>query len=233
MIPVKIIEADETWVFDEVVEATNSQSQVADSQLYAIKDEVRRLQQFFNAYPLAAEGDHERRLYFERRVREYADSGLPAARIVDLHLLAKTFAAMFLDVPHLAAGFPNQIYDENRGELFREGDAEIAYYTAAFAHYRMSLLFGNGVIDRTYGFHKWHILMVMKYQIAGAPPPRNSKNMTTYCEKLLKSVWLPAKESAKVYREAINFIGSLGKANRDDTKRKSYTDLCKTRLLKP
>jgi len=230
MIPVKIIEADESWVFDEVVEATNSQSQVTGAQFFAIKDEVRRLQQFFNAYPSAGEQDQDRRLHFERRVLEYADSDIPAMRIVDLHLLAKTFAAMFLDVPHLAAGFPNQIYEEKQDELFQKGDAEIAYYTAAFAYYRMSLLFSNKLLDRAFGFHKWHILMILKHQIAGAQPPRNSNKMQAYCEKILKVIWQPPKDSVKPYREAIKFLEGMGAANRDDPKRKSFTDACKARL---
>jgi AIPR protein len=172
-LPVKVIEADERSIFDEVVEATNSQTQVTRSQLYAIKEEVRRLQQFFDAYPIS--DDQERRLYFERRTEEYFDLEIPAIRIFDLHMLAKVYSAMFLDSPHLASGYPNQIYEEKRDNLFKRTDNEVMYYTAAFSYYRLNLLLGNSTLDRRAGLLKWHILMVMKYQIAGRQPQVNAK----------------------------------------------------------
>ena len=156
LIPVKLIEADDPEFIAQVVEATNSQTNVAQTQFYSLRPFLVKLQAFFDAH--VPGGDSDMRLYFERRSRQYAGEDMGRTRIFDIPRLARAFAAMFLDLPHLAARYPTQIFKEKKDVLFQSDHREIAYYTAALALYRFELAFGNNYVQSNMSPLKWHSL---------------------------------------------------------------------------
>jgi hypothetical protein len=185
---VKAISSVTEGVVDELVVATNSQTTVPDSQFLAIKNEVRAIQTFFSTFP--GEEDDDRRLFFERRIGEFAGRDIAAIRIFDIHLLAKVFASMFLDAPHDALGSPSRLYDLK--DLFTRSGIEIAYYTAAFAFYRIVLIFGNKMISRQDAILKWHALTALRYQILGRLPlTADAAAIQKACSQLLEVIWAP------------------------------------------
>lgn len=73
---VKLIEADEPSVIDDIVRATNRQSKVEDAQFVSTLSVLRELEQYFNA-----RGANEaNRLYFERRKGQYGPENIRCAR---------------------------------------------------------------------------------------------------------------------------------------------------------
>lgn len=218
---VKAISSAEEGVVDEVVVATNSQTKVAESQFYAIRDEVRAIQSFFSAYP--GDEDDDRRLFFERRIGEFAGRDIAATRIFDIHLLAKVFASMFLDVPHDALGSPRRIYEQ--GGLFARSGIEIAYYTAAFVYYRMVLMLGNNQIPRVDGYLKWHALTALRYQMLGALPLDGSDVAVRQgCERILEHVWKAPKDSVEIYKNALRVAKSVPMSGEQELRTKPFTD---------
>jgi hypothetical protein len=69
-IVIRIIEAEESDILAQVVEATNSQSNVTQSQFLSITPFVRGLERFFAAFE--GEDEADRKLYFERRTRQFS-----------------------------------------------------------------------------------------------------------------------------------------------------------------
>ncbi|WP_437567869.1 AIPR family protein [Sorangium sp. So ce542] len=227
-IPVKVISVEDEGVIAQIVEATNSQSEIDRSQFLSIRPAVRKIEQYFQT--IGDEAD-DKRLYFERRERQFADSTIADVRIFDIQSLARCLAAMFLDRPDLSARYPSQIFTELKTGIYQESHHEIAYYTAAMAAYRMTLLFNNKHIPAEVRDRKWHLLMVLKYQIAGAKQPAlNSKKMEGYCAKILDVVSQGGKNSAPAFSEAAKLIQSMGKVTEDQLKRRPYLTEIKKKL---
>jgi hypothetical protein len=225
----KVVEADDPEIVAQVVEATNSQSDVEETQFLSIRPFVRKIENYFDAFD--NDSDRERRIYFERRTRQYAGHDIGRARVFDIQRLARAFAAMFLDVPHLAARYPTQTFQERSGDLFQEDHREHAYYTAALALYRLELALGNQYVPRAYQRYKWHLLMILRYQAAGkSMPALNSKKLDSYCEPIVEALATGGKASATPFLEAVKIIDAAGEAGRDRLKRQVYTDELKRRL---
>lgn len=228
-VPIKVVEADDPDIVAQVVEATNSQSDVEETQFLSLSPFVRKLEAYFNAFESEAERD--RRLYFERRTRQYAGEEISRNRIFDIERLARAFAAMFLDVPHLAARYPTQTLKERADALYRTDHREVTYYTAALALYRLELAFGNGYVPRTYQTKKWHLLMAVKYRIGGkVVPPLNSPKIERYCKPILDALEAGGKASAPPFLEAASEIDALGPATRDRVKGQRFTEELRTRI---
>ena len=218
---VKAISSFQEGVVDELVVATNSQTKVAESQFLAIKNEVRAIQTFFNSFP--GDDDDDRRLFFERRVGEFAGRDIAAVRIFDIHLLAKVFASMFLDAPHDALGSPSRVYD--LPDLFSKDGIEIAYYTAAFAYYRTVLMLGNNQISRKDGLLKWHTLTAMRYQVLGPLPlTASSDAIQEACNKLLAVIWQPPRDSLGAFQNAVSLVKSTSRVSELELRTKPFTD---------
>lgn len=229
-VPIKIIEAEDPQVLGEVVEATNSQTDVEETQFYSISPFARKVEQYFNAFD--TDDAHDRRLYFERRTRQYSGQGPSKFRIFDIEKLARAFAAMFLDVPHLAARYPTQTIKEKAAQLYQPDHRESAYYTAALALYRLELSLGNQYVPRKYQSQKWHMLLAIRYLIGGTKMPAlNSKKLDTYCEKIIEVLSPGGKASAPPFLLGGSVIDSLGPTNRDRIRREKFTDDLKRALL--
>lgn len=151
---VKLIEADEPAVIDDIVRATNRQSKVEDAQFISTLATLRELEQYFNARG-AGEAN---RLYFERRKGQYGPENIAPVRIFDVRETARCFAASVMMRPDLASRYPNRLTGELLNEVFGTGKPEEDYYTACFCHYRLRMLTSNKRFDGKYSKLRWHII---------------------------------------------------------------------------
>ncbi|NKN39852.1 AIPR family protein [Agrobacterium sp. a22-2] len=151
---VKLIEADEPTVIDDIVRATNRQSKVEDAQFISTLSVLRDLERYFNARGVG----ELNRLYFERRKGQYGPENIAPVRIFDVRETARCFAAISLMRPDVASRYPNRLTSELLNEVFKPGVAEEIYYTACYAHYRLKLLISNKKFDGRYSKLRWHIL---------------------------------------------------------------------------
>lgn len=151
---VKLIEADESTVIDDIVRATNRQSKVEDAQFISTLSVLRDLEKFFNA-----RGSGEpNRLYFERRKGQYGPENIAPVRIFDVRETARCFAAISMMRPDIASRYPNRLTSDLLNDVFKSGTPEEAYYTACYAHYRLKMLISNKKFDGKYSKLRWHIL---------------------------------------------------------------------------
>ena len=151
---VKLIEADEPSVIDDIVRATNRQSKVEDAQFISTLSVLRDLEQYFNARG-AGEAN---RLYFERRKGQYGPENIAPVRIFDVRETARCFAAISLMRPDLASRYPNRLTGDLLNDVFKPGQPEEAYYTACYAHYRLKMLISNKKFDGRYSKLRWHLM---------------------------------------------------------------------------
>jgi hypothetical protein len=157
-VPLKAIEAEDPDIVGHLVESTNSQTTVEQSQFLSIRPFTRKIEAYFEAFG-ASEEERERRLYFERRTNQYSGQGVARMRIFDIPKLARAFAAMFLDLPHIAYMYPTQVLKERSNQLFRPDHREHVYYTAALTLYRLELATTSRYLPRKYevisGIFSW------------------------------------------------------------------------------
>ena len=225
-IQIKIIETEDPDILAQVVEATNSQSNVAQSQFLSIRPFVRKLEKYFDAHNT---DEADINLFFERRTKQFTEQNIGKSRVLDIENLARVYSAMFLDVPHLTCRYPTQTFKEMNKDLYKEDHRESSYYAAALAKYRLTLAFRNNYIDNKYKPYIWHILMIIKYIILGKSiPALNSKKSDITSEKIIDIFKSGGK--LPLYKQATDIIDKVGLATRDRLKRQSYTQEIKSVL---
>lgn len=151
---IKLIEAEEPVVIDDIVRATNRQSKVEDAQFISTMAALRDLEQYFNARGAGEPG----RLYFERRKGQYKAESVAPVRIFDVRETARCYAAVILMRPDLASRYPNRLTGDLLNDVFRPGAQEDDYYTACYGLYRLKLLTSNKRFDGKYSKLRWHVL---------------------------------------------------------------------------
>ncbi|WP_217648035.1 AIPR family protein [Azotobacter beijerinckii] len=151
---IKLIEADEPSVIDDIVRATNRQSKVEDAQFISTLAALRDLEQYFNARGVGEAS----RIYFERRKGQYRLENVAPVRIFDVREMARSYAAVVMMRPDLSSRYPNRLTGELLNDVFTQGAQEEDYYTACYSHYRLRMLTSNKRFDGKYSKLRWHIM---------------------------------------------------------------------------
>lgn len=157
-IPLKLIVTDDEDVKSKITVSTNNQTAIKKEQLTAMSDFQKNLERYYNSI------EGEGKLYYERRSKQYnSDSSIVKRRIITVSVQIKSFAAMFLQNPHLVTSYFGTL-TKNIGKtgsrIFEENHQFAPYYLAALAYYRLDTLFTTGTIDTKYKKVRFFILML-------------------------------------------------------------------------
>ena len=198
-IPIKIIETENDDTVNQIIKATNRQTQVSDEQLIALNEFHRKLEAFYATFSGAS------RLYYERRSKQYNyGTDIEKVRIVSIAIQIKSVASMFYDKPHLASRYYGKLLSSIDG-IFSDDHQLLPYYTCAFTLYRLEYLFRNKTLPSQYRKFKYYILMMLKYSLAEDKiPEMNAHKMNKLCEVILRV----ANDNVKLAEE-VNKITSL------------------------
>lgn len=182
-IPIKLIETDDDETVNQIIKATNRQTQVSDEQLIALNEFHRKLEEFYSTF------EKGQRLYYERRSKQYSyRKEIEKVRIVSIGTQIKSVASMFYDEPHLASRYYGRLLNKLK-DIFSDKHKLIPYYTCAYTLYRLEYMFRNKMVKTQYRKFRYHILMMLKYSIAGGAIPKMGENkMEVFCEKILQVV---------------------------------------------
>lgn len=180
-IPIKIIETENDDTVNQIIKATNRQTQVSDEQLIALNEFHRKLEAFYATFSGTS------RLYYERRSKQYNyGTDIEKVRIVSIAIQIKSVASMFYDKPHLASHYYGKLLSSIDG-IFSDDHQLLPYYTCAFTLYRLEYLFRNKTLPSQYRKFKYYILMMLKYSLAEDKiPEMNAHKMNKLCEVILK-----------------------------------------------
>lgn len=180
-IPIKLIETDDDETVNQIIKATNRQTQVSDEQLIALNEFHRKLEAFYSTF------NGSNRLYYERRSKQYSyGTDIEKVRIVSIAMQIKSVASMFYDKPHLASRYYGKLLNSIEG-VFDDDHQLLPYYTCAYVLYRLEYLFRNKLLPAQYRKFKYYILMMLKYSLTDdSIPMMNSKKINELCEKILK-----------------------------------------------
>ena len=185
MVPLRLIVTQDEDVINGIIRATNRQTEVKDEQFFALTEFPKQLESYFSAF-----SDSTKRLYYERRSRQYDSQSVEKTRVVTQANLARSFSAMFLGDPHTVARSAKTIRGKLGDEIFAENHQLIPYYVAAFALYKLEYLFRSRKVDPKYKPGRYHLLYAVRLLAnAGPLPPMNANAMETYCSRMTDILW--------------------------------------------
>lgn len=205
-IPVRLIHTEDDDVKRDIIQATNTQTQLKPEQIYAMTDFSKDLEMFFPTPP-----DNAHKLYYERRDCQYDQfPEIEKTRIVSPQTLIRAFGAMFLDEPTRVTRDYKAIRDLVGYRIFKEGDRLEPYYAAAFGYYRLEFLLRNRHLDPEFKAARYHILMAFRHLINAEKLPRmNSGDMKERADEITSVLWdaegahARLTEAAKMVREVV------------------------------
>ncbi len=177
---VKLIVTDDEDVTNSIIKATNRQTSIRPEDLESLSEFQRTLEDYYAA--VSGPG----RLYYERRSRQYAHmEKIEKTRVIPISAQLRVFVSMFLEEPHSAGRYPKKLLDRVRDSVFRNSHRPAAYYTSAFANYKLDSLLANYVIERKYRPFRYQMLLILRCQLAGRHRPAlDSPELDVYCENL-------------------------------------------------
>lgn len=217
MVNIKVVKTQLEDVFSELVRATNSQTEVEDTQFLSLRPIIKRVEQYFNTYEGA-----DSRLYLERRDRQYVGQDIPATRIFSLHNAAKCVAAMFCNRPELAARYPKQMYAELTEVIFADSTKEILFYAACLTLYRFNLLVSNSTIPQNMKRFKWHMLALARVIVCGRTTPSlNSRQVQQQAERIIEVMGQHGQPATDVFDKIVDICQRLGDVSSDRLKRQA------------
>ena len=200
MVPLRLIVTQDEDVINDIIRATNRQTEVKDEQFFALTEFPKQLEAFFNAFPIG------HRLYYERRSRQYDSQAVEKTRVVTQANLTRAFAAMFLSDPHTVSRSYKTIRAKLGEEIFGRNHQTIPYYVAAFALYRLEYLFRSHKVDPKYKPARYHIVYAVRLLTCPDQLPQmNSNAMKAYCETITAALWDPSR-SDEVFARAVTAI---------------------------
>jgi len=221
LIPIRLIATEDQEIKNSIIKATNRQTQVTDDQLLALTDFPKKLEDFFPSFPPA------KRLFYERRSRQYNGiEGVEKVRIINMTTLVRSFASIFLDLPHRTTRNYKALLKSIGTDMFNKDHRLEPYYVAAFSHYRLEYLFRSQVIGRELKAARYHLLMCFRYLANNAPLPLfNSRDMTRYCNGVMEILWDDDKYTS-IFRTAEDIVKKVAQGNlhRDNIRTEPFTE---------
>ena len=221
IIPLRLIATQDDEIIASIVKATNRQTQVKEEQLLALNDVQKKLEAYFASF------DEARRLYYERRSRQYnTTAGIEKTRIITLTNLIRAYAAFVLDEPHRTTRNFKALLDKVGTTIFGADHRSEPYYAAASALYRLESLFRSGSIEAKYKPARYHILMAARLLASGGRPPRpNSSEMARFADELTEKFW-DQDVAERLFADAVEVVDEMASGNlhRDNIRTQPFTE---------
>ena len=222
-VPVKIISLSDEEIISQVIKSTNNQTEVKPEQLTALSAFQKNLEGYYSTY----EGAN--RLYYERRSRQYdGEPGVEKVRIITIPVQIKVFASMFLQRPNRAWGYSGSLWNEVEKSIFVQNHELIPYFTSALAYYKLEFMFRNSILEKKYRKFRYHLLMILRYQVGGREVPdlHVNRRIEPYCQNIIDilSEQGSAISSFEAATEIIDSLVSPEDDDRDIVKNQSFTE---------
>jgi hypothetical protein len=221
---IKFIESANSDVSEDIISATNNQTEVHTESFHGLKNKAKLVQRYFDAKNDKAAA--ENKIYFERREQEYKTSGFQNTRIFDVRELARCYAALVLNQPHNSARYVKEIFSSSGADLFCDADHESLYYASALALYKYNTLV-NGRKNGAHNFIKlrWHVVQVYKWVVHGKTemPAPSSKAAEAYANQIISSLLSEDKAYIDKFQICQEIITAAGAPTSDAIKRGKFT----------
>jgi hypothetical protein len=186
----------------------------------------RKLEDYFKSFP------NGKRLYYERRSRQYDNLSVAKTKIITPSNLIRSFAAIFLAEPHRTTRNYSGLLDKVGKEIFVEGHRVEPYYVSASAYYRVEYLFRNK-FEGNYKPAPYHLVYAASLLHDATPfPLMNSHDMARRCDAFSEVLWDPDKAD-DLFSRGRSIIDAVtgGVIDRNQIRTQETTEKVKERCL--
>lgn len=219
-VPLRLIVTQDEGVIEDIIRATNRQTQLKEEQFISLMDFSGKLETFFQSF------QPNQRLYYERRSCQYNRQEIEKTRVVTPPNLIRAFAAIYLSEPHRTTRNFKALLERVGKDVFHSDHRLEPYYAAAFAYYRLEYLFRTQRLDPKYKPARYHLLMACRLIFDPKPPgPLNSgdiaKRSLAFAEALTD-----AKKADDLFTKAAQVIDRAANGNfhRDNVRTQPFTE---------
>ncbi|MCH7728249.1 MAG: AIPR family protein [Planctomycetes bacterium] len=191
-LPIKLIVTGDAEVTNEVIKATNRQTEVKLEAFESLAPFHRKLEDFYASF----DKDSHKRLYYERRSKQYQNLPVKPHQIISLATQSKSFLAMFLNQPHSTPRYYGEILNTNRERMFLDKHSPFPYYTAGYALHLVDSLFKTNAFPYWFRRFKYYMMMLLRRHVGGPDVLVNdNKNTDKCCQTICDVLW--DREKAK------------------------------------
>lgn len=180
-VSVKMIELEDRELINDIVRATNRQTEVKDEAFVVLDDFHKKLERFFASIDV----DNEAKLVYERRKRQYADSVYTTKNIVTLTFLTNSFVTCMLENPVDAVDYYGVLLRKYSGKMFEDSHSLWPYLLSATIMREIEKLC---VGDVRLGLWKFRFVLAVLVRKSFGPVPdlKNDKAQREYTAKALQ-----------------------------------------------
>lgn len=155
---VKIIETDDQEVTNQIIRATNRQTEVKDEAFESIKPFHRDLQEYYKAKSTAITPA----IYYERRSKEYVgNTKVKPWQVISLAAQIKSYVATFLVQPQSTHRYFGELLDSNKERLFTDNTDLHDYYYSALLVNRIDQYYRRHTYIKLHKAYRYHIAFVI------------------------------------------------------------------------
>jgi hypothetical protein len=158
---IKIIETDDQEVTNQIIRATNRQTEVKDEAFESIKPFHRDLQDYYKAQkPLT-----DTPIFYERRSKEYfGNSHVKPCQVITLSGQIKSYVSTVLAQPQSTHRYFGELLENNRNKLFVDGSRFQDYFLSSLLVNKIEHLFRCHKIKTIKKDFKYHLAMILYRQ---------------------------------------------------------------------
>lgn len=179
-ISVKMIQLDDKDLINDIVRATNRQTEVKDEAFVVLDDFHKKLERFFSS----VDATPDSKLVYERRKRQYADTAYTAKNIVTLTFVTNSFVSCVLENPVDAVDYYGVLLKRYQHKIFEDSHSLWPYLLSASIMREIEKRCVGDV--RAYLWKFRYILGVLVRRSFGAMPPiRDNDAQMAYAKRAL------------------------------------------------
>ena len=185
-LPVKLIVTDNEDVTNDVIRATNSQTEVKNEAFEILKPFHKRLEEYY----LSFEKEEKKRAYYERRSRQFIGSSIKRENVISLATQISSFVAMFLNEPQSTHRYFGELLKAYHNRLFIDNHSLYPYYASGLTLCVIDNLFRTNVLSSSSKRFKYHLMLMFRIKVAGEKLPIIvGKDIEKYCNKICECLW--------------------------------------------
>jgi len=193
-VPVKMIEAEDRDLINEIVRATNRQTEVKDEAFEVLKDFHKKLERFFGSIETDDPGNM---LVYERRKRQYAGSTYNTKDIVTITLLIGGFVSCFLENPVDAVDYYGVLLKKYSGYIFENGQSMWPYLVSATIMKEIEKMCVGKARRGVWKF-RFILALLIRKSYGEAPDLKDDKNQKNYARQIISDCHDHAKFLTKL-----------------------------------
>lgn len=183
VVPIKIVEVEDRDIINEIVRATNRQTEVKDEAFVVLGEFHKKLERFF----LSVDVSEQKKVVYERRKRQYSDTKYSPRNIVTLTSLTNSVVSCCFGNPVDAMDYYGVLLKKYKDRIFKDGQSMWPYLVSAKILKELESLYtGKGKKD----IWKFRFILsaIVREGFGKLPPLNDDRAQARYAEAALKII---------------------------------------------